>query len=52
MTKKLIRDYLTGLRRRRDNAIGKVSNDIQAKINNVVDFLRTEKLHKSPPQIT
>ena len=43
MTKKLIRDYLTGLRRRRDKAIGKVSNDIQAKINNVVDFYEDRK---------
>lgn len=44
MTKKLIRDYLTGLRRRRDNAIGKVSNDIQAKINNVVDLYEDRKI--------
>ena len=44
MTKKLIRDYLTGLRRRRDNAIGKVSNDIQAKINNVVDLYEYRKI--------
>ena len=44
MTKKLIRDYLTGLRRRRDNAIGKVSNDTQAKINNVVDLYEDRKI--------
>ena len=44
MTKKLIRDYLTGLRRRRDNAIGKVSNDIQARINNVVDLYEDRKI--------
>ena len=46
MTKKLIRDYLTSLRRRRrrDNAIGKVPNDIQAKINNVVDLFEDRKI--------
>jgi hypothetical protein len=44
MTKKLIRDYLISLKRRRDNAIGKVSNDIQAKINNVVDLYEDRKI--------
>ena len=44
MTKKLIRDYLNNLRRRRDNAIGKVPNDIQAKINNVVDLYEDRKI--------
>ena len=44
MTKKLIRDYLKGLRNRRDNAVGKVSNDIQQKINNVVDLYEDRKI--------
>ena len=44
MTKKLIRDYLKGLRTRRDNAVGKVSNDIQQKINNVVDLYEDRKI--------
>ena len=44
MTTKLIRDYLKGLRTRRDNAVGKVSNDIQQKINNVVDLYEDRKI--------
>ena len=44
MTKTNIREYLSRLRRRRrDNATGNVPNDIQTKINHVVDLYEDRK---------
>ena len=44
MTKKLIRDYTQNLRNKRDRYIGKVSNSIQEKINNIVDLYEDRKI--------
>ena len=44
MTKKLIQRYTQNLRSKRDRFIGKVSNSIQEKINNIVDLYEDRKI--------
>ena len=44
MTKKLIQTYTRFLRDTRDKYIGKVSNSIQQKINNIVDLYEDRKI--------
>jgi hypothetical protein len=44
MTKKHIRDNIAYLRNKRDNAVGKVSNEILQKINKVVDLYEDRKI--------
>ena len=44
MTKKSIQRYTQNLRSKRDRFIGKVSNSIQEKINNIVDLYEDRKI--------
>ena len=50
MTTKNIRKNINFLRALRERHAGRVPTSIQQKINNVVDFLKTEKLVNLPQQ--